>query len=180
MRQPAEPKYASYIEAIMNCTNQNSYIASVAEVKAYWKYADSNGINTVYNRTCRNSFWTSNKPLNGTHLISGNATIEQIEFNEFVLRDTLIEMKRTPVASFETLKLEASATDYNLCICVLYEVRKVQNLLKIKPKEVFRRQRRYRNFLKRAVRSNAGFSINSFSRRYYCYIHEYAIERLPQ
>lgn len=124
----------------MNCTNQNSHIASVAEVKAYWKYADSNGINTIYNRACRNSFWTSNKPLNGTHLISGNKTIEQIEFNEFILRDTstLIEMKRTPLASFETLKLEASATDYHLCICVLYEVRKVQTLLKIKPKEVFR------------------------------------------
>ena len=71
----------------MNCTNQNSHIASVAEVKAYWKYADSNGINTIYNRrfvnrACRNIFWTSNKPLNSTHIISGNETIEQIEFPE--------------------------------------------------------------------------------------------------
>ena len=138
LHQTAEPKYATYIEAIMNCTNQNSHIASVAEVKSYWKYIASNGIDINYNRACRNSFWTSNKLLNSTHLISGNHTIEPIDLNEFINHgDALTEMKRTPVASFETLKLEASATNYHLCICVLYEIRKVQNLFKIIRSQIF-------------------------------------------
>ena len=82
----------------------------------------------IKKQASRNDFWTSSKPLNNTHLITGR-NIEPIDFDEFTnSEDKLIKMTRMPVASFETLKLEASATDYHLCICVLYEVRKIQNI----------------------------------------------------
>ena len=125
-------KYGSYIEALTNCSNQNSKIASVSEVKNFWKSADSNevGMNDSYsqsdmNKACRNSFWTSTKLLNNTHLIS-DKEIQEINFDE--VDNSEIEMKRIPVASFETLKFESSTTDVHLCICVLYEAREVQNL----------------------------------------------------
>ena len=87
----------------------------------------------IKKQACRHNFWTSTKPFNNTHLITGKK-IEPIDFDEFTNSEyKSIKMTRMPVASFETLKLEASANDYHLCICVLYEVRKVQNLLKIKP-----------------------------------------------
>ena len=80
----------------------------------------------IKKQACRYHFWTSTKPFNNTHLIT-DRNIEPIDFEEFTNSEhTLIKMTRMPVASFETLKLEASASDYHLCICVLYEVRKVQ------------------------------------------------------
>ena len=132
LNQSAEPKYGSYIEALTNCSNQNSKIASVSEFEKFWKSADSDevGMNNSYSQrihkeACRNSFWTSTKLLNNTHLISGKV-IQEINFDAVDNSD--IKMKRIPVASFETLKFEASNTDNHLCICVLYEVREVRNL----------------------------------------------------
>ena len=37
-----------------------------------------------------------------------------------------LAVKRIAVASFETFKLKASQNDQHLCICVLYDVRKVR------------------------------------------------------
>ena len=132
LNQSAEPKYGSYIEALTNCSNQNSKIASVTEVKKFWKFADSNEVDMnnsysqrIHKQACRNSFWTSTKLLNNTHLISGKV-IQEINFDE--VYNSEIKMKRIPVASFETLKFEATNNDVHLCICVLYKLRDVRNL----------------------------------------------------
>ena len=126
MNQTVEPKFASYIDAKRNCSFNNSEIASISEVKKYWTYVDKHGLDS---RVCRNSFWTSNKPLNNTHMVTGNE-IEKIDF-EIVMNPDIVfnAMKKIPVASFETLQLRADVNEYHLCICVLYEVRKVHDIL---------------------------------------------------
>ena len=119
VRQASKPKNGSYIDALTFCDSQNTKIASVSEMKTYWKNVDY-----FDSQACRNSFWTSNKQFNSTHFKIGN-DIEAINFNEFHQSENGASIKRIPVASFDTLKFEASKTDFHLCICILYQIRKV-------------------------------------------------------
>ena len=63
-------------------------------------------------------------PLQKLSRSSGEESME-IPLEDF---DSIRELvvKRIAVASFETLKLKASQNDQYLCICVLYDVRKVR------------------------------------------------------
>ena len=139
VRQASKPKNGSYIDALTCCDSQNTKIASVSEMKTYWKNGDY-----FDSQACRNSFWTSNKQLNSTHFKSGN-DIEAINFNEFHQSENGKSIKTTPVASFDTLKLEASETDFHLCIYILYQIRKVGFL---QAHWVSYCQRKYRNHLR--------------------------------
>lgn len=128
----------------------------------------------IKKQACRNNFWTSSKPFNNTHLITGS-NIQPIDFDEFTNSEyKLIKMTRMPVASFETLKLEASTTDYHLCICVLYEVRKVQNISQRVFGEFLRffLQRKYLDSLKWAGHSSYYHIINCFIYRNYYFNYE--------
>ena len=60
-----EPKQASYIDALIDCTNRASKIASISEIEKYWKYAHKNQV-IDDSRACNDYFWTSNKPINNS------------------------------------------------------------------------------------------------------------------
>ena len=63
-----EPKQGSYIDALTECANRASKIASISEIEK-WKYAHKNQVNDD-SRACVKHFcdyfWTSNKPINNS------------------------------------------------------------------------------------------------------------------
>ena len=127
MSEPVKPKLASYIDAIINCTNSNSEIARISEMEKYWNYVEENMLDLDSNKKCHYGFWTSNRPKNNTHMVTGE-NIEKMDFGQFLNPEELqTEMKRNAVASFETLKLEAAINEEHVCVCVLYGLRKVIN-----------------------------------------------------
>ena len=90
-------------------------------MRNYWKYLDEDQISST-DKDCRNAFWTSNKPLNSTHIFFGERT------QEALLNDNAkLDLQKNPVVKFDTMKLVAriATDDKHLCICVLYEIRKV-------------------------------------------------------
>ena len=62
-----EPKQASYIDALIECTKRASKIASVSEIEKYWQHTHKN---QVIDEACSHHFcsyfWTSNKPINNS------------------------------------------------------------------------------------------------------------------
>ena len=115
------PKKAAYIDALTECASENSKIASIDEMRNYWKYLDEDQISSA-DQDCRKTFWTSNKPLNSTHIIFDEGTQETL-FNE----NENLDLQKHCLAKFDTMKLVAgiATDDKHLCICVLYEIRKV-------------------------------------------------------
>ena len=124
-----EPKQASYIDALIECSKRASKIASVSEIEKYWK--DTHKSQVIHNsQACSNHFcsyfWTSNKPINNSlrdprtrqlmcysiessnvanlgslisHSISGKE-IQEIYLDE----NTLIDTERINLASFKNFK----------------------------------------------------------------------------
>ena len=115
-----KPKDASYIDALTDCAKTNSKIASISEMRNYWKF---------YDPDCRKNFWTSDKPINNSHFINGNV-IQKIPLGDVCKDKSLLDLQKVAVASFETMNLVASPIDKHVCICVLYEIRKVHNYSK--------------------------------------------------
>ena len=119
-----DSKQDSYIGALTDCASRQSKIATISEMEKYWKYAEKHHFN--FGSACQNHaceyFWTSDKPINSSHSISGTE-IHKI----FLSDDSLMEKPRIPVASFETLELTTSPDPdiTHLCICILYEPRTV-------------------------------------------------------
>ena len=66
--EPRKPNHGSFIDALTVCAERNSKIASIYEIEKYWKYSDEHNIHLENDTDCRNYFWTSNKPINNTHL----------------------------------------------------------------------------------------------------------------
>ena len=127
MSEPVNPKESSYIDAIINCTNSNSKIAGISEMEKYWNYIEENKLDLDSDKKCHFGFWTSNKPRNNTHMVTGK-NIEKMDFNQFTNPEQIqMGMKRHAVASFETLKLDAAINEDHVCVCVLYGLRKVIN-----------------------------------------------------
>ena len=61
-----KPKNASYIDALIECTNRASKIASISEIEKYSKNTLKNQvIDNCKNHVC-SYFWTSNKLINNS------------------------------------------------------------------------------------------------------------------
>ena len=65
-------------------------------MKKYWEYSNEHDIHLDDDSDCRNNFWTSNKPINNTHL-------RIVELHEFSLRGHI--RVRLPVFNDESGKL---------------------------------------------------------------------------